>query len=127
MIVQKSCADLQRSGKKKSVGQIATRSKLPCTVIISSSNGLLVRRLRGSGRNKRGEDSSDESEEDHSESDNSETDNGDDASDSVGERRSLNPDDPSETRRPGRHARTRAKVTLSYFTLVYADWRTRQR
>jgi hypothetical protein len=80
---------------------------------------LLVRRLRGSGRNKRGEDSSDESEEDHSESDNSEADNGDDASDSVGERRSLNSEDPSETRRPGRDARTRAKVTLNVSILWF--------
>ena len=81
---------------------------------------MLVRRLRGSGRNKRGEESNDESEEDYSDSDNTETDNGDDTSDSVGERRSLNSDeDPSETRRPGRDARTRAKVTLYLLILWF--------
>jgi len=91
------------------------RSKSSCTILNFSISIVYVRRLRGSGRNKRGEDSSDESEKQHSDSDNNEEDIGDDTSDSVGERLSLNSEeDPSESRRPGRDARARAKVTLSF-------------
>ena len=70
---------------------------------------MFVRRLRGNGRNKREGDYSDEPEEDDSDSNSSE-DIGDHTSDSVGGR-SSSEDDPSENRRPGRDARTRAKVT----------------
>ncbi|KAH9990948.1 armadillo-type protein [Russula compacta] len=73
------------------------------------SNGH-AKRLRGNGRNKRGEDYSDESEEEHSDSNSSE-DIGDHTSDSVGGR-SSSEDDPSENRRPGRDARTRAKAKI---------------
>lgn len=82
-----------------------------------------VRRLRGNGRNKRGDDSSDESEEEHPDSDDDdEEDTGDDTSDSVGDRPLLNSEeDPSATRRPGRDARARAKVIFSLNAIVYAD------
>lgn len=74
-----------------------------------------VRRLRGNGRNKRGDDSSDESEEHPDSDDEDEDDTGDDTSDSIGERPSLNSEeDPSVTRRPGRDARARAKVIFSF-------------
>jgi hypothetical protein len=59
------------------------------------------------------ENSSDESEEEHSDTDNSEEDI---RHASVGGKSSLDSeDDPPENRRPGRDARTRAKVTL-YFS-----------
>jgi len=75
----------------------------------SRSNGH-AKRLRASGRNKRGGDSSDESEEERSDSDNnSEEDIENHTSDSVGARLSPN---PSENRRPGRDARTRAKAKI---------------
>ncbi len=90
------------------------RSKSSCARFFFHPNNLHVRRLRGNSRNRRGDDSSDESEEEHSDSDDEE-DTGNDTSDSVGERSSLNSEeDPSASRRPGRDARTRAKVIFSF-------------
>jgi len=89
------------------------RSKSSCAIFFFHPNNLRVRRLRGNSRNRRGDDSSDESEEEHSDSDDEDT--GNDTSDSVGERPSLNSEeDPSASRRPGRDARTRAKVIFSF-------------
>lgn len=86
------------------------------------------RRLRGSGRIKRMENSSDESEEEPPDSDNSEEDIGHHENTSIEGKSSLDSeDDPPENRRPGRNARTRAKVTLTLVTITYANWKTRQK
>lgn len=86
----------------------------PVLFYLFCPNNLHIRRLRGNGRNKRGDDSSDESEEGYPDSDDDAEDTRDDTSDSVGERPLLNSEDPSATRRPGRDARARAKVIFSF-------------
>lgn len=68
-----------------------------------------TRRPRGGGRNKRLGDSSDISDE-HFDSNNEE--NTDDPADSPDMQSTLSSEDPAENQRPGRDARTRAKVTL---------------
>ncbi|KAI9511424.1 armadillo-type protein [Russula earlei] len=72
-----------------------------------------AKRLRGSGRNQREENSSERSDEEHSDPDNSEKGIEDNTSDSICSKSSPNSeDDPSESRRPGRDARTRAKAKI---------------
>lgn len=115
LIVQSPCASLQRSEKKRVVGQIATQSQLFRTILCVSLERLYVRRLRAGGRSMRGENSSGESDEEPSDSDESVGDIEDHTGDSLGGRSPNSEDDPPENRRPGRDARTRANVTFSLY------------
>jgi hypothetical protein len=67
----------------------------------------------------RGENSSDESEDERSESDDSVEDHTSDSA--VGGSPPNSEDDPSENRRPGRGARTRANVVLLFLIIAYAN------
>jgi hypothetical protein len=78
------------------------------------STTAYTRRPRGSGRNRRLGDSSDISDE-HLDSDDSEENTHDHIDDPPDMQSTLgSEDDPAESLRPGRDARTRAKVTLGF-------------
>jgi len=100
--------EVRTSDRPKTIRKIAEKRKKDD----NRSNGH-AKRLRGSGRIKRMENSSDESDEGHPDSDTSEEDIGHHKNTSIEGKSSLDSeDDPPENRRPGRDARTRAKAKI---------------
>ncbi|KAI0251942.1 armadillo-type protein [Lactifluus subvellereus] len=121
-LARANTTEVRTSDRPKTIRKFAEKRKKDD----SRSNGH-AKRLRGSGRTKRMENSSDESEEEHPDSDNSEEDTGHHKNSSIEGKPSLDSeDDPPENRRPGRDARTRAKTlyesgSSSYSTVYRLD------
>ena len=119
-------ASLEKNARKTAVGQMVMQSTFPIYAFFRT-NHRNTRRSRGSGRNKRLEDSSDISD-GHLDSDDSEAIVDDHVDDYPDVQSTLgSEDDPAENLRPGRDARTRAKVTLFLIVTAHANYQGRRK